>query len=75
MQVCLYDLDKMSKGHFVPKGGTMPYLEFSLSNKGVDIFQMSYFSIGISFFEENFMVTFSYSNITIFHLKILNLIC
>ena len=33
MHACLYDPNKMSKGHFVPKGGTMSYLEFSLSNK------------------------------------------
>ena len=65
----------MSKGHFVPKGGTMSYLEFSVSNKGgVDIFQLSYSSIGIIFFGETFMVKFSYNNVTIFHLKILNLI-
>ena len=34
MQACLYDPNKTSKGHFVPMGGTMWYLEFSLSNKG-----------------------------------------
>ena len=75
MQVCLYDPNKISKGHVVPRGGTMSYLEFSLSKKGADIFQLSYFSIGIIFFGETFMVKWSYNNITISHLKILNLIC
>ena len=37
---------------------------------GVDIFQLSYFSIGIIFFGETFMVKFLYNNITIFHWKI-----
>ena len=47
----------MSKGHFVPRGGTMSYLGFSLSNKGGgggDIFQLSYSSIGSIFFRGNF---------------------
>ena len=33
MQMCLYDPNKISKGHFVPRVGTMSYLEFSLLNK------------------------------------------
>ena len=49
MQMCLYDPSKMSKWHFVPRGGTMSYLEFSLLNKEGDIFQLSYCSIGIFF--------------------------
>ena len=73
--MCLYDPNKISKGHFVPRGGTMSYLEISLSKKGVDIFQLSYSSVGIIFFGETFMVKWSYNYITIFHLKILNLIC
>ena len=32
--MCLYDPNKISKGHFVPRGGTMSYLEMSLSKKG-----------------------------------------
>ena len=75
MPLCLYDPDKMSKWHFVPRGGTMWHLEFSLPKKGVDVFKLSYSFIGIIFFGETFMVTWSYNNITIFHLKILNLIC
>ena len=43
----------------------MSYLECSLSNKGVIIFQLSYFSIGILVFGETFMVKFTYHNITI----------
>ena len=45
----LYDPSKISKGHFVPRGGTMTYFEFSLSKKGVYIFQLSYSSIRIIF--------------------------
>ena len=45
---------------------------------GLEIFQLSYSSIGIIFFLGGggaFMVNWSYNNITIFHLKILNIIC
>ena len=52
----------------------MWHLEFSLPKKrggGVDVFKLSYSFIGIIFFG----VTWSYNNITIFHLKKLNLIC
>ena len=34
----------------------MSYLEFSRLNKGVDIFQLTYSSIGIIIFGETFMV-------------------
>ena len=63
-------------------------LNFLFQIRGVDIFQLSYFSIDggwylsvviflywYKFFRETFMVKFSYNNIKIFHLKILNLIC
>ena len=55
----------------------MSYLEFSLSNKGggVDIFQLSYYSIGSIFFGETSVVKWSYNNITIFQLTILNITC
>ena len=53
----------------------MSHLEFSLPNKGIDVFKLLYSSIGIIFFGETFMVTWSYNNIKIFYLKILNLIC
>ena len=69
MQMCLYAPNQISKGHFVPRVGMMLYLEFSLSKKGIDIFQSSYSSIGIIFFVETFIVKWSYNNITIFHLK------
>ena len=54
MEVWLYDLTKISKGHFAPKVGMMSYLEFSLSKKkggggGLDIIQLSYSSVGIIF--------------------------
>ena len=39
----------MSKGHFVPRGETMSYLEFAFPKRGVDIFGLSYSSIGIFF--------------------------
>ena len=47
----------------------MSYLEISLSKKGVDIFQLSYSSVGIIFFGETFMVKWSYNNITNISLK------
>ena len=53
----------------------MSNLEFSLSKRGVDIFKLSYSCIGIIFFGDIFMVEWSYNNITVFHLKILNLMC
>ena len=58
----------MSKGHFVPRGVTMSYLEFSLSNKGGKIS----FSCNILYWffflgGGTFIVKLSYNNITIFH--------
>ena len=75
MQLCLYDPNKRSKGHFVPRVGTISYLDFSLSKKGVDILQLSYCSIGMIFSGKLFMVKRSYNNITIFHFEMLNSIC
>ena len=48
-------------------------LNFLFQIRGVDIFQLSYSSIGIFFSGETFMVKFSYHNITIFqsHISIL----
>ena len=70
MQLCFYDPNKMSKGHFVPKGGAMSYLEiFFLSNKGDIYLLVVIFLYWYYFFGEPFMVKLSYYNITIFHLK------
>ena len=66
----------MSKEHYVPRVGTMSYLEFSISNKGVvDIFSLSYSSIGIVILGGTSVVTLTYNNNRIFHLKIFNLTC
>ena len=49
MQMCFHYPNKISKGHFVPRGGTMLYLEFPFHKRGDDIFQLPYSSIGIIF--------------------------
>ena len=48
----------------------MSCLEFSLSKKEVDIFKLSYSTIGIIiFFGEALIVKWLYNNITMCHLK------
>ena len=52
--MCFDDPNKISKGHFLPRVGTMSYLEISLSKKGggVDMIQLSYSSMVVIFFGE-----------------------
>ena len=73
-QACLYDPNKISKGHFVPQGGTMSYLEFSLSNKGGGLTSLSchisllvYFFFGGNFYGEIFISW--YHNISLKNIK------
>ena len=58
----------ISIGHFVPRVGTMSYLEFSLSKRGGGLISFSRHIplLVLFFFRETFIVKWSYNNITIY---------